>query len=511
MPNWLTDDRSLGTNLQKARDLIVRLPDSDPLSALDSINSCLESINNTEGFGLLHRLALIDLLDQAGKNPHQTLAREYVAAQRLQKSQESRFWSTCFGFTKYLGTAYVRCIEDVQGVQPRSEAIDEELPLVAGRALRALTVQIKWILQRYEVVGDRVWRELAKVYLFAENEGFAAKRAPIYPGQHGRSSAQEEFLKAMMFVVSGPDGLLAEKLHVAERIVAHYGSAFVIRPEPAVGFPFFFDLSMHKPPARAYKSISRGPMTRFFGAGEAAQALRTLAQEIKEKGTLPVDVYLGGDFDNETVLSVLAHLEECWSTVPPARGIARRALATRVTIVPGFLQTLGWLHAVQSASAIEHADPGGAESWIVYDVSDSGYGAIVPDVKTDWLQVGAVVGLRTEAASTCRVGIVRRITQDDFGQRRVGIEVVGKFAFPVKVWPAGQGAASRTAPKAEEAILLSKQPDENGQLALLLAAGRYTAAERFQIRVRDKEYLATPSMLIESGKEFDWANLKVSK
>lgn len=497
--------------LEQVRQVTARLPANEPLEALAEINFWIESVSSAEGFRPSDRLALVSVLDQAAKNPHQRLAQEYVGVQRLQRPQENRLWNACFGFTKNLGTAYIRCIEQFQAADPGSESIGKDLPLVAGRALRALTVQIKWILQRYELLDERIWRELAKVYQFAETHGFAGTRAAIYPGRHGESSAQEEFLKAMMFVVSGPDGLLADKLHLAERLVAHFGSAFTIRPEPVLGCPFFFDLSTHQPPARTYKSMARGPMTRFFGPGEAAQALRTFAHEIKERGTIPDDVNLGGDFDNETVLSVLAHLEEHWSAVPPARGAARRPLATRVTVIPGFPRTLGWLHAVQGANAIEYAEPEGAESWIVYDMSDGGYGAIVPNAKTDWLQVGAVLGLRTEAAPACRVGVVRRITQDDFGQRRVGIEVLGRFAFPVKVSPAAAGAATGAAPPAEEAILLSKQPDQNGEIALLLAAGRFMPAQRLQVQVRDKEYLVTPSTLIESGTEFDWANLKVTK
>lgn len=503
---------SAGRALEKVRALGARLSASEPLTALEEINSWFDSISTGDGaVEPTERLALIDLLDQAAKNPHQQLAHEYIAAPPLLKSREHEIWNACFALSRNLGTAYIHCIELFRTGRPGSDAMEEKLPVIAGRALRALTVQIKWILQRYEMIEERIWRELGQVYLFAENRGFAATRVAIYPGRHGGSSAQEEFLKAMMLAVSGPDSLLAEKLHLAERIVAHFGSAFIVRPEPALCCPFFFDLLLPQPPARAYKSMARGPSTRFFGPGEGAQALHAFAAEIKEKGTIPDDVNLGGDFDSETVLAVLAHLEEHWSSVPPARGAARRQLATRVTVIPGFPRTLGWLHAVQGASAIENAEPAGAENWIVYDASDGGYGAIVPNVQADWLQVGVMVGLRTESSAACRVGVVRRITQDDFGQRRVGIEVLGRFAFPVKVSPAEAGAALGAAPGPEEAILLSKEPDQHGEIALLLAAGRFTPARSLHVQVRDKEYLVTPSALIESGKEFDWAHLKVTK
>ena len=508
----LAGNKSVGTMavVEKVRDLAARLPVNDPAKALEQIGSWLESIGSADNLKLRDRLALIDLLDQAGKLPHQELAQQYVAAQRLQKSDEIRLWNACFRFAGNLGAGYVQCIQRFEARASGHEAVEGSLPLLAGRALRALTVQIKWTLQRYAQLDERVWRDLGTCYLFAESHGFAGTRVAVYPGSHGQSCARDELLKALMLAVSAPDGLLAPRLHVAERIVAHFGGAFILRPEPAVGCPFFFDLSAQKPPARAYKSMQRGPMTRFFGPGAAAQKLHGFAQEIKEKGAVPGEVYLGGDFDSDIVLSVLGHLEEHWSAAPPARGSARRQLATRVTVIPGFPQTLGWLHAAQDSSAIEHADPADAESWIVHDASDGGYGAIVPSVKTDWLEIGAVIGLRTEAATACRVGVVRRIAQDDFGQRRVGIQVLGRFAFPVKVAPA-DGGASGPLPPAEDAILLAKEPDENGEIALLLAAGRFTPEQHLQVQIREKEYLATPSTLIESGRDFVWASLKVTK
>ncbi|OGA40035.1 MAG: hypothetical protein A3G24_25170 [Betaproteobacteria bacterium RIFCSPLOWO2_12_FULL_62_13] len=513
MLTWLTGSKPDHpmANMKKARQMVAELLGQDSLRVLEEITSWLDSIIRTEGFKLDHRLALIDLLDRGAKSFQSKLAQEYVDAPRLQKSYEGRLWNASFGFWKMLGAAYLCCIEQFQAGASGSRAVKKDLPLAVGRALRVLTVQLKWILLRYGLIEDRIWRDLARAYAFAEGQGFATTRATIYSGQHGESSAQEEFLKALMLVMSSPDSLAPAKLHIAERTVAHFGSRFTLQGKAAPGCGFFFDLSMHQPPARARKGAAAGPMVRFFGAGDAAQALRNLIAEIGKKGTLPNDVNLGGKFDVDTILSALAHLDQYWADKPPARSAQRRDLATRITVVPGFPEILRWTQAVTDASSLEFSDPAAAESWIVFNVSDGGYGAILPRVTGDWLKIGSLVALRLETSTVCRVGIVRRVTRDRYEQRRVGIQVLGAIALPVKLSPAGTAASGGAAGQDSLAVLLSHKPDKNREIAVLMRLGSFTQKRNLEMRVRDKAYLVAPSGLIEGGEDFDWARFKVVK
>jgi hypothetical protein len=513
MFNWLTGGKPNHpmADLKKARQLAEELSRYDSFKALDEATSWLDSINRTEGFKVDYRLTLIDLLDRTAK-PHQfKLAQEYLDAPRLQKAYENLLWSTYFGFWRMLGTAYLQCIEQFQAGTSGSGAVKKDLPSVAGRALRALTVQLKWILLRYGRIEDRIWRDLGRVYLFAESQGIGARQAAIYPGEHGQSSVQEEFLKALMLAVSAPDSLVPAKLHIAERIVAHFGNCFTLRAKAAPRCGFFFDLSLHQPPARARQGMAAGPMVRFFGPGVAEPALRVLGREIEKKGGVPGEIKLGKSFDNDVVRSVLAHLQQYWSGKPPVRNSQRRELATRFTVVPGFEEILRWIDALMDTSSLEFGDPAVSESWIVFNVSEGGYGAIVPLLKGDWLKIGSLIGFRPETSSGCRLGIIRRVTRDKYEQRRVGIQELGKAAIPVKLSSAGGTTVSDHARRANAGVLLSAKPDKNGEVALLMRAGSFTSKQGFRLQVRDKAYLVSPSALIEGGEDFDWARFKVEK
>lgn len=511
MLNWLARsrvDHPMAT-MKKARQLVVEMLGHDSFKVIEEATSWLDSIVQTEGFKVDYRLELVDLLDRGAKHHQTKLAQEYLEAPRLQKSYETRLWNTSFGFWKMLGSAYLKCVEEYEAGRAGAGAMKKDLPLVVGRALRALAVQLKWLLLRYGLIEERIWGDLGRAYLFAEREGIATQRAAIYPGPHGEASAQEELLKALMFVMSAPDSLSPTRIHIAERTVAHFGGRFSLQAQPAARCRFCFDLSLSKPPARVSKNPVPGSTVRFFGPGDAAPALRHLMLGIEEKDALPDDFNLGKKFEKGLVQPVLAHLEQYWADRPPVRSTRRSELATRITVLPGFAGIVRWVQAVMDTSSLEFGDPEAAESWIVYDMGEGGYGAIVPQVKGDWLRIGVLIGLRPETVTDCRIGVVRRVTRDKYDQRRVGIQALGPAAVPVTLSPAG-GAGAATPRAGAPAVLLSNKPDRNGEVAVLMRGGSFTHTHNLEMRVH-KAYLLAPAALIESGEEFDWARFKIVK
>ena len=494
-------------DVKQARQLIAVLPAHDALKALDEVTFWLDSVIRTEGFKPGYRYELFDLLDQAAKNHQRKLSQEYLATERQEKFRENKLWTTVFEFWKMLGQAYEQCIEQFQSGASGAGAIKKDLPAIIARTLRALTLQLKWILLRYGLVDDRVWGELGRLYLFAEAKGVATAAMEIYPGAHGQATVQQEFLKALVLGVSSTDGLTPLKQEIAERTVAHFGNLYALQSKPAPACNYFFDLSMPKPPARVMKSTEPHKMTRFFGAGKALHALEHLTQEIEAKRSMPSHVNLGGAYDPDLVQSVLRHLALYWSDSPPARSSERRKIATRMTVVSGFQQILRSIAPVPDNTSLDFEAKNGGESWIVDNISDGGFGAIIPHVKGDWLKVGSLLGVQTETAQFWGAGIIRRITRDEYQQRRVGIQLLSGTVIPAKLSPAR--SASSAAREGDAAVLLSTTPDKHGEIALLLREGSFSSNQALEMNVRGKQYYLMPGKLVEGGDEFDHARFKV--
>src|SRR5688572_21313211 len=191
---------------RQAQQRMAELP-ADAAKALQELSELLESLNQTDGFKADRRYEIVDLLDGAAKNHQRKLAQDYLAMPRQQKFHENRLWTGVFGYWRLLGDAYMRCVHEHESNASGATAVRKGMPVIVARAFRALTLQLKWVLLRYGLPEPRIWTELARLYQLAEQKGYAGSAIAIYPGAHGASTAQREFLKALMLSASSTDGL----------------------------------------------------------------------------------------------------------------------------------------------------------------------------------------------------------------------------------------------------------------------------------------------------------------
>ncbi len=494
---------------KRARQIIDELPANDAAKALAEVTEWLDSLSRTDGFRLDRRFEIIDSLDGAGRSPQRKLAQDYLAVPRQQKFQENRLWSLSFDFWKQLGDAYLRCVLEHESSTSGVTAIRKNLAAIVARAVRALALQLKWILLRYGVVEPRIWTDFARLYQFAEQQGWANAETAVYPGPQGVSSVKREFLKALMLSASSPDGLSPLRQEIAERLVAHFAQAFVLSAKPE-GCTRYIDLAVPRAPARLFKGVAATATMRFFGAGAALAGVSQFAALINERG-IPADLNLGGNYGKEVVTGVLRHLALQWSETPPVRRSERRNVAGGLSVVPGLNEIMGVLDPATSDDLDFSAEqsPQSSENWVVVNVSDGGYGAIIPAQKSDWIKVGTLVGMQNEISKHWGIGVVRRITRDAHQQRQVGIELITRSAIPIKVSRSGGLSFTGGNSEAQPAILLSTSPDKQGEIGVLLREGIFNGRDSLEMMVKDKAYLLLPSSLVEGGEDFDWAKFKV--
>lgn len=492
---------------KQARQVIDELSANDASKALEEITYWLETINQTEGFRLDRRFENIDLLDGAAKNPVRKLSQDYLATPRHSKFQENRLWTAVFGFWKQLGEAYLTCLRQHDGGASGATAIRKSLPIIVARALRVLTLQLKWILLRYGPVEPRIWSEIAGLYRAAEQKGFADNAFTIYPGAHGETTVKREFLKAMMLAASSSDGLPPARQEIAERTVAHFSGAFRLSTRPD-GCTHCFDLATSRAPARLFKGAEPTPTLRFFGAGEGLAGLNQLIGKVRGSGEVPIDVNLGGSYDKDVVVGTLKHLAQYWSDTPPGRSSERQRIAGRITVVPGLNDILRALDPSHD-DALDFSQEQPAESWLVENVSDGGYGAVIPSVKSDWIKVGALIGVQSETSKYWAIGLIRRITRDEQSQRHVGIQLVSKTAIPIRITRPPTISSFNANREPQAAILLSTAPDAQGEIGVVMREGIFNTRHSLEMTVRDKTYLLMPSRIVEDGEDFDWAKFRV--
>ena len=117
--------------------------------------------------------------------------------------------------------------------------------------------------------------------------------------------------------------------------------------------------------------------------------------------------------------------------------------------------------------------------------------------------------MQTETSQYWGAGVIRRISRDEFQQRRVGIQLLSKSVIPVTLTLPGNVSSFSAARGAEQGVLLSTAPDKNGEIALLLRDGSYSQRQALEMNVRGKTYYLMPSKMVEGGEDFDLARFKV--
>jgi hypothetical protein len=482
-------------DLKEARRLLGELPASDALRALDEINHWFESVRADQEFRPGHRATLALLLDESAQASVRKLGREYLFTQRLPKPQETRLWSAIHGFWRNATLAFVGALEAFVTGAKGADDLKGDLPLLTVRALRALASQMKWLHVRYAPVDPQLWRMAAGSYSLAESRRYARTAVTVYPAIPGESTADQEFLRVLMLSASSPDSLLPAEIELCERLIGHFTPRFVLTSEPRGETPYWIDLAAASPPLRHARPPLEQKSLRYFGPGDTLGEIDAIERAIRTSGEVPTRLNLGGSYPPELVLRVVEHVAAYWSPAPLERKHPRHRVKSRLTVAWGFD---GILDAIAPGTPIS---VGGSsfESWITENVSAGGMAAHVPQVKGDWLRVGALVALQPEGGSNWLLGVVRRISRDRGGEAQVGIQTVSRAPQPVALHvQVGDTVSLDT----ELGILLGSG-DTGVPVEVLLRPGVHVADQNLVLKRDGRKVLLVPDAVRERGADYE--------
>lgn len=401
---------------KEAKRVLGELSMRDAATALDEVSGWLESVAGDEVLNLSDRLALVFQLDEAVQTQARKLGRDYLTSPRLGRQQEYRLWQTNHDFWAEMGSAYDSCLARYRTQEKGSEAIKSSVPLLIVRMLRAFSAQLKWDQFRYGPINAELWQRMGRAYLFAEQGRFSRQALTPYANVPGESTVELEYLKALVFQASSMDSLLPLEIEIAERFIAHFLPQFLFTAEVRPENVYWVDADKPAPPKRLAVLPQMSPSLRFFSAGAALARLEGMLRQV-ERGEVPAEVNLGAQYSARIVLPVLKHLVMYWAPKPPMRSHDRHRVKSRLTAVNG----LDAIHARLSNRGGEES-----EAWVVDDVSLGGMGAQVPLTASDWVRIGALLGMQPEGGSNWLVGVVRRFSRETPTQGSVGIETLSK-------------------------------------------------------------------------------------
>jgi len=481
---------------KEAKRVLDALPPNDPVKALDELMHWMESVATVDGFKPENRIQLLFALDDAAQPRTRRLGKEYFAAGRPSRFQENRLWTALHGYWKQAGRAYALAVDQFVQGQKGTDAAKNLLPLLLVRTLRSIAQQVKWMHMRYGPIDLASWGVFNSVYAFAEVKQLTQSKVAVYAGVAGDSTPQLEFLKGAMFSASAPDGMLPLEVELAERLIAELAPRFVLANAPADGLAFWIDLAQAMTPLRLTRAPKPGPGLRCFGAGAALAEIDFLADRVMIESKVPPEVNLGGSYEPHVALEVMRHLHMYWSPQAPARKTQRHPVKSRLAVTHGYEGVVGVLGGSDSLDF----DNQNSESWIVENVSAGGFGAVIPQMKGDWLRVGALLALQPEGGSNWVLGLVRRVNKSAGQAARVGIETLSKT--PVLSQFAVSGAKSAS----EQGVLLKN--GEAAEARIVLRPGVFAPAQNLEVSRGGRHHVYIPQAIAERGEDYEIARFR---
>ncbi len=476
--------------IKEARDILEAVPANDAYKALEELAHWHESVRAAEGLKPEYLAQLVQLIDEAAQLHARRLAREYLST-RLSKFQEGRIRGAILEYWKRAVLAFGACLDLYAGGAKGADALKQIAPLLAARALRGIAAQMKWLYVRYGPLDPTLWAQAGKLLLFAEGKKFSRSKVSVYPGIPGESTPEEEFVRAVILSVSSPDGLLPLEVELAERFIARFSGHFDVAAEPLPDAAYWVDLAAGGPPQRLARAPQSSPALRYVAAGRAIQEIEQIIQRIRSANAVPSDLGLGGTYEPDVVLGVLEHLAMYWSPKLPERKATRHKVKSRLAVAHGFDGVLGMLDPASSLDFEALA----TESWIVDNVSTGGFGAVVPEIKGDWLKIGCLLAMQPEGGNNWLIGVIRRFSRESQQQGTVGIQTLAKSAQVIPI---------RIATVSDTGILLDPlSQSTRSEAQLLLRAGAMLEGRNIETQADGRSLLLLPAGLAESGDDYE--------
>ncbi|MCX7962025.1 MAG: hypothetical protein N2653_10700 [Burkholderiales bacterium] len=511
------DERHPLHSVEAAKALVAALPADDMHRFLGELAQWLRSVAEAPDFRPTTRLAVIELLDDAGRAPERALMLRYFKDPRLRSASGRFAWTVAHEFWAALAEAYARCARESLPAARADEAVRGPLAAIAARAIRARAGEMRLRMLHYEPLPAASWEGLYGLILRCEHAGLLDAPTHAYPREARYSTPLAEAMKCLLVAIAAPERLPPEEIDAAWRIAERFAGAGRLSPEPFAGATHALDLAAGVAPARLDARAPRPPAPglRYLGAQEAlAKLARMIAHQ--ELSMLDEDARLAREFSPGQKVTVLRQFLKYWGATPPPdeRGLVE--LREGLVVAHGFHTVCHYLpHAANVGLADEDAaefEP--LETWPLREAGRRVLHAIAPPPEGDWAEVGTLAALRAADAGQWWLAVIRRLEMGAGGVLQAEFELLSKK--PVSVWLRVLGPEDRMAGHWEsatgalayehvEAIVLADGASRTP--TLVLPRGRFIPGLVAEVLHGTRSRFAKLTELFEQGKDYDWCAL----
>jgi hypothetical protein len=480
-------------------------PGADLLPALQQLSVRLERLVVTDEMSWLRACELIERINQAARSNAATLLREYVlGTQQPENPRNEEIWSTVTAYLDQLVQGYRWCLDRRETDAASCTAAASTLAPVAGNAIRACAARLKWAYLRYDPVVPAQWQALTRTYVLAERADVASEAFVVPEVLASSSTAEREFVKALVLAASSPGGLLPTQLQVAECLIEQCAPHLALARQSLEPVRYFIDLAATDGPQRLLASGQLPGAGRIIVLAGAVTTLRQLVADLDEGALTTPDLGLDPRCSLDLVRSTARHLLRYWSAPSLERRHARNRDALRVAVVRDFdevaAKVVGATPKNLAGSTEEH--------WTVEDHSDGGLLVLLSRRQGRRIEAGGLLAFRYPNLARWHAGIIRRVQREGEETRRVGIEKLTTEISGVILVPRFRRKTEEP-PGSVVGMFMVDTSAAADQVTLLLPMGTFSPSVPLEMRAGSRDDLLIPQELIESGPDYQIARYKL--
>lgn len=456
-------------NVKAATRWLESLPNGDAFKCQQAIFIILKRFNETSTDFTKDRLAILMLLDEKSRDLQDTLVHQYLRNPRMSRPMESQLWHAVYGLHWEVARGYHAFVQQL--VQHSNSGKNAQLPLITLRAIRVFGQLLKWRAIRYLPASEKLWLRLHNFYLIADAGGFLTQAQKAYPTDDNECSCETAYLHILMLNLADSGTLYPKQLDMLDHWLCAWHRQLKLDRQPDVHtHNFVIDLSADHGPRRMRKVDADKP-NRFWSTANLLGELRVIHAGLKA-GSTPAQLQLAGGTRISESLELIAHLLNQWSPLDEReqRRAPRASIKRLVDVVHGLTAIVNQIKLANTPASVSPYGTGlnyseaddvqvygfitdrtrdrvsqmhvpaprspDVESWVMHDESECGYGAVVESRDKDWLRVGALIGIKSQASQNWKIGIVRRLSRQSDDSSAVGIETLPQLPRLVMLYDA---------------------------------------------------------------------------
>ena len=408
-----------------------------------------------------------------------------------------------------------------------ADDIVERAHVICQRALRYTGLAIGEHNRVYHAVSGDLWRQLHRLYVFAENAGVATTSVLDPVGRSDpTTSCAATYLHTLLAQLAQPDALTLQQMTFLDRWLERWERLAALSPDPLPESaipPLAVDLGSEKGVGFARDLPASG--VRHLDLQALGKMLRDLVASLRQ-GRTPADVGLG-DVPRMPCENFLLLLYIQWCAAGTGRMDRRVRSERKVMIFPNIpsihfhvtgqapVPDAGDARVLEpksgrSAPAVWSERAGAVESWMIVNQSASGLLGLCRDPEAGMGVTHAqLVGVRAPGDTNTHLGVVQRLVVDENGAIWAGLRLLPGAPEPAAARVITAATEQPAPAKIERALLLPADTTLKSPATIVLPPSWFRANRVIELH-GDKAQSIRLLALADRGANFERATYMTS-